>query len=98
MRSRAQQFVFASFADKASPICYYDASTQKIKVSRNFYFQCSDLALAKDNDGQGEARALMGMEAWARARWEKMRMRTGKDPSAKDMAHWIPADLSEPIT
>ena len=51
MRSRAQQFVFASFADKASPICYYDASTQKIKVSRNFYFQRSDPALAEDNDG-----------------------------------------------
>ena len=42
--------------------------------------------------------ALMGMEVWARARWEKLRMRTRKDPSAKDTAHWIPAALSKPIT
>ena len=107
MRSRAWQYIFTGFADKAGAICYYDTSTQKIKISRNFYFQHSDPALAKDDDGpmslllggryQGEARALMGMEAWVRAWWEKMRMRTGKDPSTKDTAHWIPANLSEPI-
>ena len=42
--------------------------------------------------------ALMGMEVWARARWEKLRLRTGKDLSAKDTAHRIPATRSNPIT
>ena len=40
---------------------------------------------------------LMGMEVWARARWEKPKMGTRTDPSAKDMAHRIPATRSDPI-
>ena len=51
MRSRAWQFVFTGFADKAGAIHYCDTSTRKIKVSRNSYFQCSDPALAEDDDG-----------------------------------------------
>ena len=108
MQSRARQYIFTGFADEAGAIRYYNAATRKIKVSWNLYFQRSDPALADDDDGPmslplggevsgGEARALMGMEVWARARWEKMKMGTRTDPSAKDTAHRIPAARSEPI-
>ena len=59
MQSRARQYVFTGFADKAAAIRYYDTSTQKRKVSRNFYFQHSDPALVHD---LGEPRYLIGME------------------------------------
>ena len=51
MQSWTRQFVFTGFADEAGAIRYYDASTWKIKVSRNLYFKHSNPALAKDDDG-----------------------------------------------